>query len=109
MAAKEKISVNASMSLEVGSSSMTATTKRPPVWMVQYNLSGLQKPRKLTYDAKHGTGWWDRSGEFGESGWNKPENNIRPNMVRRFFDSKAEADEFYNELALYRDFIKAHM
>jgi len=107
MAAKEKTAVNVSMSLEV--SSVKATTKRPPVWMVQYNLSGLQRPVKLTYDTKHGTGWWDRSGEFGESGWNKPENTMRLNMVRRFFDSKAEADEFYTELALYRDFIKAHM
>lgn len=76
------------------------------VWMVQYNLAGLHRPYKLT--CKSG-GWWSSNGDFGESGKACPKNYERDNIVRRFFDTKEEADAFYKELDTYRNFIRNRM
>jgi len=75
-------------------------------WMVQYNLAGLQKPRKMVKRQGDCGSFVDRSGEFFDK---TAENREGLNLVRRFFDSLEEANDFYNELNLYRTFIKKHI
>ena len=75
-------------------------------WMVQYNLAGLQKPRKMVKRQGDYGSFVDRSGEFIDK---TGENREGLDIVRRFFDSLEEATYFYDELNLYRSFIKKHI
>lgn len=76
------------------------------IWLVQYNLMGLHKPRKLTwkvyaecYSSKCGNYYYEPNKDELDSF----------DIVRRVFLTKELAEEFYTELDTYREFIKRHL
>lgn len=79
------------------------------IWLVQYNLTGLQQPVYLTR-SEEADYWWSSDGEIGEKDSSKlPKDYEEFNLVRRFRRTKVEADALYNELNNYRKFIKRHL
>jgi len=79
------------------------STYEPYLWLVQYNLAGLQKPRKVAFDPSL-MSYWDKSGNFSY------EDDVTDyDIVQRAFLTEQQAKKFYTDLYEYREFIKRHM